>query len=271
MSPEILSSTFIVGGIGLFCGAALGLASRFFSVYEDPRISALVAFLPGANCCACGYAGCADYAKALVAGGAKANLCKPGGAESVGKIAALLGIEAVVGEREVAIVLCGGGDSVAAQKFRYNGVADCAAAVLVGGGFKACGYGCLGLGTCARVCPVGAIEITGDRLALVHPAICIGCGLCVPACPRQLIRLAPERRSLHVLCRSQDRGPVVKKCCSAGCIACTLCVKAADGVINMDGALAVVDYARPLENEAIIGKCPQHTIVKRAGVKGQPA
>jgi len=167
----------------------------------------------------------------------------------------------------VAIVLCQGDDRTAVRKFRYNGIADCAAAALVGGGDKACSYGCLGLGSCARVCPTDAIEITPAHLAVVHPELCIGCGQCVKACPKKIIQLVPESRQIHVLCRSQDRGNVVKKNCSVGCIGCTLCTKVAGNAIKMEGALAVVDYSQPLENDEPIAKCPQHTIVKRSGRK----
>jgi len=66
----------------------------------------------------------------------------------------------------------------------------------------------------------------------------------------------------------RERG---KKNCSVGCIACTLCTKVAGNAIKMEGALAVVDYSQPLENEEAITKCPQHTIIKRSGRKEVPA
>jgi len=186
-------------------------------------------------------------------------------------LAAYLGLDPIVTERQVAIVLCNGDDQTAIRKFRYNGIADCAAAALVGGGDKACGYGCLGLGSCARICPTDAIEITRAHMAIVHPELCIGCGQCVKVCPRKIIRLVPENRTIHVLCRSKDRGSVVKKNCVVGCIACTLCIRAAGDAIRMEGALAVVDYSRELTNEETIAKCPQHTIIKRSGRKEVPA
>ncbi len=265
MSLEAVNPALLMGGVGLCCSALLGVAARFFAIHEDPRIAAIAALLPGANCGSCGLAGCAEYARAIVQQGAAINLCHPGGAETCRRIAAYLGVEAVAMERRVAIVLCGGDDTAAARKFQYNGIADCAAAAAVGGGDKACRYGCLGLGTCARVCPVGAVEITAGRLAVVHPELCIGCGQCVGACPRALIALVPESRRLHVLCRSRERGPVVRKQCAVGCIGCTLCAKAAPGAIRMEGPLAVVDYTQPLEETAIVAKCPQHSIVERSG------
>jgi Na+-translocating ferredoxin:NAD+ oxidoreductase subunit B len=260
-----------MGGIGLFCSVLLGVASRFFAVHEDPRVEALTALLPGVNCGACGFPGCSEYARALAGAHAQVNLCKPGGAETMHALAACLGIEPAAMERQVAIVLCNGDDNTALRKFRYNGIADCAAAALVGGGDKACSYGCLGLGSCARVCPADAIEITPARLAKVHPELCIGCGRCVKVCPKKIIKLVPESRTIHVLCSSKDRGNVVKKICSVGCIGCTLCTRAAGDAIRMEGALAVVDYSRELTNEETIAKCPQHTIVKHSGRKEVPA
>ena len=271
MSADIINSIIIMGGIGLSCSVLLGVAARFFAVHENPRIEALTALLPGINCGACGMPGCSEYARALILHGAKVNLCKPGGPETMRALATYLGIEPVVTERQVAIVLCRGDDQTAKRKFCYNGIADCAAAALVGGGNKACNYGCLGLGSCARICPTDAIEITRAHLAIVHPELCIGCGQCVKACPKKIIRLVPESRTIHVLCRSQDRGNVVKKNCSVGCIGCTLCTKVAGNAIKMEGALAVVDYSQPLENEEAITKCPQHTIIKRSGRKEAPA
>lgn len=264
---SVLATALIVGGMGLVCGIALALAARFLSVSEDPRVEQAKELLPGANCGGCGFAGCADYAKAIVLDGAAINLCAPGAVNVVAGLSALLGIAAEARERQVAIVLCTGDRAKAARRFAYNGVADCGAAHAVGGGDKGCRHGCLGYGSCARVCPKGAIEITGQELAVVHPELCIGCKACVKACPRRLIKMIPESRSIHVLCSSPDKGPAVRKVCSVGCIGCTACAKlATNQEIVMRGALAVVDYDKPFDNEAVIAKCPMKTIVRRSGM-----
>lgn len=260
----ILTTAIAIGSVGLVCGVALAMAARFLAVHEDPRIEQVNDILPGANCGGCGFAGCADYAKAIVMDNAPINLCAAGGAEVLEKLAAFMGVEAKAEERKVALVLCGGDAHKAPRKFDYNGIADCKAADAVAGGDKLCGYGCLGYGSCARVCPVGAIEIR-NQLAVVHPDLCIGCGACVKACPRELIKMVPESRTIHVLCSSRDKGPVVKKACEVGCIGCTLCAKLtkANEAITMDGFLARVDYSKPLENEKVVEKCPGHCIVRR--------
>jgi electron transport complex protein RnfB len=245
MGPLVIA-TVAIAGTGLVCGCVLAAAARIFRVDEDPRIARLTDLLPGYNCGGCSFGG------------------GPGGPDTARKVSGFMGVESEAGVKHVALVLCNGDLSRAPRRFRYNGVADCAAAHAVGGGDKGCRYGCLGYGSCARVCPSGAIEITAGMLAVVHPERCIGCRACVRACPRGIIRMVPEDRFIHVLCRSKDKGPEVKKVCQVGCIACRLCVKLADeGAIAMDGSLAVVDYSKPLTNTAVVEKCPGHCIVNR--------
>jgi ferredoxin len=67
--------------------------------------------------------------------------------------------------------------SKSVKKFRYEGVQDCRAAILAGGGGdKACRYGCLGYGTCSRVCPFGAITMSDDHLPVVDIVKCKDAG-----------------------------------------------------------------------------------------------
>ena len=53
----------VVGALG---AVILVAAAKFMAVEEDPRIEQVTGCLAGANCGGCGYAGCADYAKAIV-------------------------------------------------------------------------------------------------------------------------------------------------------------------------------------------------------------
>ncbi len=260
MDP-ILTSSLWIGGIGLASAAALAVADKYLSLPEDPRVTRVTECLPGANCGGCGFAGCADYARAIVLNGADPSLCAPGGPACVQAIAACLGVTASVRERRVALVLCCGDDTEAVRRAAYNGITDCAAAQATAGGDKGCTYGCLGYGSCARVCPVNAVAFR-NGLAVIDKARCIACGKCVAACPRKLIKLVPASAEIHVLCSSKDKGPAVKKVCGTGCIGCRLCTKTADGAITMDGFLAVVDYTKPLTNEETVAKCPAHCIRK---------
>ena len=259
----VITSTLWIGSIGFVSAVALALADKFLSVPEDPRVAQLAALLPGVNCGGCGFAGCADYARAIALHGAAPDLCAPGGPECACAIAAFLGVEASVREKRTALVLCCGDDAEAVRRAAYNGIADCAAAQATAGGDKGCTYGCLGYGSCARICPVNAIAVV-NGLAVVDKARCIACGKCVAACPRKIIKLVPASALIHVLCSSKDKGPAVKKVCGTGCIGCRLCTKLADGAITMDGFLAVVDYAKPLTNEETVAKCPVHCIRKDA-------
>ena len=85
----------IMGGLGVAFGVGLALASRIFHVDIDPRIEGISDKLPGANCGACGFAGCAAYAE-KVAQGAAIDLCIPGGSETTHAVAHVMGMEAGV-------------------------------------------------------------------------------------------------------------------------------------------------------------------------------
>lgn len=264
----MISTVVAITLIGFGCALALAIAAKFFGVKEDPRIDEVTEMLPGANCGACGYAGCADYAKALVQEEAALNLCAPGGAEVTSNLSQYLGKAADAAEPNVAVVMCNGTNDVAEKRFEYNGIADCRSAHLVGGGDKACTYGCLGYATCASVCPTKAIEMV-NGVAKVHPELCIGCGQCVTICPRNLIKLVPASKTVHILCSSKDKGPAVRKACKVGCIGCTMCVKLTkdEGSVFMDGFLAKRDYTKEVQNKAIVEKCPAKCIVDTSASK----
>ena len=108
MNP-ILLAVLSVAIIALLCSVMLVVASKVMAVPEDPLFPAVRECLPGANCGACGYAGCDGYAKALASGEEKrTNLCVPGGDGGAAAVAAVLGVEAEDVEEMVAAVVCGG-------------------------------------------------------------------------------------------------------------------------------------------------------------------
>ena len=271
MTNDILMPVLVLGAIGFLCALILAIAARFLHVFEDPRIEKVTSLLPGANCGGCGYAGCADYAKAIVEKNVPANLCRPCRPEAAKEIADLMGVEAKTAEKMVAIVLCNGGDVRSRRASMYNGLAECSSADMVSGSGKVCRFGCLGYGNCARICPVNAIRMMPDsNLALVDADRCISCGLCVKACPRKLIRMVPASHHVHILCSNRDRGILTRKACEVGCIACQKCVKACNGQgIHMEGNLAVADYTAPLSPD-LVNVCPQKTINQR-GTEAAPA
>lgn len=237
----IITAVISLAGLGLLLGAGLVIASRYLSVEVDPRVEKIQEELPGANCGGCGYPGCSGFAVAVVAGTAKVTDCAPGGKTTAEKIAAILGVDAGDVVEQVALVQCAGGNKAATRKSIYDGVTDCAAAELVGGGDKLCPYGCLGLGSCVTACPFGAVVITPDRLAVVDADKCTGCGKCVAACPRHIIRMVPKAAKVHVLCQSKDKAKVVKAYCTVGCTACKLCAKQSKA-FDVATGLSVMQY-----------------------------
>ncbi len=80
---EILTAVIPVVIIGIICAGVLVIASKLMAVKEDERFPAVRDCLPGANCGACGFAGCDGYAKALCEDpDTPANLCIPGAASA---------------------------------------------------------------------------------------------------------------------------------------------------------------------------------------------
>ncbi|MBQ7278756.1 MAG: RnfABCDGE type electron transport complex subunit B [Clostridia bacterium] len=256
----ILITTLVITLIGVIVGVGLVYTGKKFFVPVDEREAEVRECLPGNNCGGCGYAGCDALAAAIVAGEAPVNGCPVGGQPVAEKIGGIMGTEAEATKKKVAFIRCKGTCEAAGQQGSYVGVQDCRAAVLSGIHIKDCDYGCLGLGSCVKTCPQKAIYVK-DGVALVNPGKCVGCGLCVKACPKGLIELVPEGQKIAVQCRNQDKGPLVKKVCTAGCIGCSLCTKQCEfDAIHMDGNVAKVDYDKCTQCGKCAQKCPVQVI-----------
>ncbi len=130
----VLTSVAILGGVGLTFGTLIALANAKLKVWEDPRIDAVEEVLPGANCGACGLAGCRAFAEAAVKGEVAPAGCTVMGEEDREDVASVLGVSAGEANKQVARLLCGGGPNVAWSKALYPGVDCCAASVAGTGG-----------------------------------------------------------------------------------------------------------------------------------------
>lgn len=256
----ILIATLAVALIGLVIGVALVYAGKKFYVETDERETAVRDALPGNNCGACGYPGCDGMAAAIVKGEALVNACPVNTAENVEKIGEIMGVEVEAGTKKVAFVKCAGDCESTANKCNYVGISDCRAAVLAGISIWECDYGCLGYGSCVQACTFDAIHVH-NGVAVVDADKCAGCGACVKACPKNLIELIPADKTVAVACSNQDKGPEVKKVCTAGCIGCRLCTKQCEEeAITVDGFLAHIDYDKCVGCGKCAEKCPSGII-----------
>lgn len=262
MPAGLLLAVAIVGGVGLVFGALIALASSRLRVWEDPRIDEVTSMLPGANCGACGYAGCRAFAESLVSGATAPATCTVMGPDARADVASYLGVDAGAANRRVARLLCAGGTDVAPRRAVYDGLASCAAASAVSNGEQACAWGCLHYGDCAVACTFDAIVMSDTGLPVVDPALCTACGDCVDACPRGLFIIEPLERQLLVQCRNLLSGDVATSVCSVACNACGRCAQDAPAVVTIERGLAVV-HPENLTDASIAAteRCPTGAIV----------
>ena len=85
----------VLAGLGIVFGVALAIVAARFVVKQDPKVEKVRETLPGANCGACGFAGCMGYAENVVGNPDVAvNLCAPGKSAVAEKIAEITGKKA---------------------------------------------------------------------------------------------------------------------------------------------------------------------------------
>jgi electron transport complex protein RnfB len=262
---RIVSAFASVSVLGILFGVGLSIASKFLAVKKDDLLEKLEHVLPGLNCGACGFAGCASYAGEIVGGETALTLCTPGGVKVAAKLAQILGVEVDL-ENKVKMVTqvhCRGGRGIAEEAFEYKGIEDCGALYLLYGGNKVCKFGCLGKGSCVRVCPVDAIDYDDIGLVWVDKDKCISCGKCVEVCPTGVMRWLPYDADYFVACNSTDKGPVVRKYCKVGCIGCKICEKKSpEGGFVVENFLARVDFKQTGEREQAALACPTKCIIQ---------
>lgn len=268
MSPVIPITVISLSLLALISAVILYFVAQKFKVYEDPRIDEVQAILPQANCGGCGFAGCRNFAEALVNAESLEGLnCPVGGAGVMVPAAKILGKEAPVTDPLVAVLRCNGSPEFRPHTSKYNGAPDCRIANNLYMGETDCSYGCHGLGDCVRACIFDAISIDpATGLPVVADEKCTACGACVRACPRKLIELrkkAKKDRKIYVACSNCDKGGPARRACKVACIGCGKCVKVCEyEAIKLENNLAYIDAAKCRMCRKCVTECPTGSILE---------
>ncbi len=266
MSQIILFTVVTLVAIGTAAAIILYFVAQKFKVFEDPRIDEVEEALPAANCGGCGFAGCRNFAEALVKQDSWDGLyCPVGGNETMATAASLLGKEAVEQAPRVAVIRCHGTPEFRPRLNVYDGAATCTIIHNLYIGEGGCPHGCLGEGECVDACDFDAIHmnpVTG--LPEVIDDKCTACGACVEACPRDIIELRKKNkkdRKIFVSCINEEKGAVAKKNCSVACIGCAKCFKVCEfDAITMNNNLAFIDSEKCKLCRKCVLECPTGAI-----------
>ncbi len=266
----------IMLGLGSGFAIVLLIASEKLKVKIDPKIEQVHAVLPHLDCGACGFAGCSQYAKALLENSQLIGKCAPGGPQTSNKIADILNLQiSDFGPQKKPIMHCRANTADKTYYATYQGIQTCLAANALAN-VQACSFGCLGFGDCMKSCKFDALHIV-DGLAVVDYEKCTGCGACSKACPRNLIELIPfsQENMMVVACKSRESGKSTRAMCKVGCIGCGICAKQSD-IFSVEDNLARLDYGKYQPDEKIetaMNKCPTGVIIYcgKSAPKPRPA
>ncbi|OHB61351.1 MAG: hypothetical protein A2168_06430 [Planctomycetes bacterium RBG_13_50_24] len=253
-------------GLGSGFALVLLIASVKLKVVVEPKVEEIHHALPNLDCGACGFAGCGQYANAVLKDPGLLGKCAPGGAVTSSKIADILNLQiSDSGPQKKPIVHCRAYAEDKSMYAKYQGIRSCTAANALAN-VQACAFGCLGFGDCTRACKFDALHIIDD-LATVDYEKCTGCTACSKACPRYLIEMVPFRHEnmMTVACSSKETGKSTRAICKVGCIGCGLCAKQSDLFI-VEENLARFDYSQyqmTEKEETAMNKCPTRVIIYR--------
>ncbi len=265
MTGSIIAAAVSMGVLGVLFAYGLYWASKKFAIETDERVEAVMRMLPGANCGACGYAGCAAMAEALVQGKVLPSACGPNGPAGAAKIAEYLNIGSGDARQMVAQVACRGNELD--PRVDYIGINDCRAAHLVVAGPKACVYGCIGLGTCVEACRFDALTQDELGVPIVDAEKCTGCGACADVCPRGVIKMVPVGDTFFVRCNSTIDVRTKRTLCKTGCIGCRICERTCEyDAVHVTDGLARIDPDKCTGCGECAAKCPTKCIEPQGSV-----
>lgn len=237
---------------------------------RDEAVDALIALLPGHDCGLCGHDTCRGYARNLRTHDGDPGICGPGGVAVEARLRAAL--KDSRSHAKIAFIQCGGTKSLALDRYTWDGAADCVAASALYKGPKECVDACVGLGSCAKACPLGAIKVI-EGLARVESRLCSGCGRCAKACPKGVIRLVPLDAPWQVACNSHAPAGQKEKACTVSCVACGDCERLSPSwefSVRDNLALASSKPGKDSGHEGVLasiaGRCPTHAIVRTFGM-----
>lgn len=274
---ELWSKTWPAGvimlGLGGTFAIVLLIASEKLKVQVDPKIEQIHEALPGLDCGACGFAGCGQYAKAILGNPDLLGKCSPGGAVASAKIAEILNLQVSdSGPQQRPVVHCRAHSGDKTFFAHYDGIESCVATNAVAN-VQACAFGCLGYGDCVAACKFDAIHIV-DGLATVDYGKCTGCTACVKACPRNLIEMVPfsHENMMVVACRNKETGKVTRSICKVGCIGCAICAKQTELFTVSDNCASMnyAGYGPSEKTETAMKKCPAKVIIYRGKSAPEP-
>lgn len=87
MNYTILAyAVLVMGVLGALFGLMLDIADKRFRIKEDEKFPMVRGCLSGANCGACGFAGCDAFAHAVIEGKVLPNGCPVGGKKAANAI-----------------------------------------------------------------------------------------------------------------------------------------------------------------------------------------